>query len=305
MTNLWQACCKLKLLSGKGAMAKHTFASQFEIMLGYFEKYSQILSGQVDRIFSKDTNDTESEIDDDDDEVYDSISDEPKLFTQSELNDFCQEEKLKKGVFVGPDIRKMMKDDNFESKMETNERKAWKSFKVITSFLGNKKDPNYKSIVEEMIKNFKIRSGTLAFRARSKRSEDASKQVAPLTGPVRLASERAFNLVARRLAEWTMEDGVRPKNSLAVDGEGVFFRFGGRNSAPVLNGMDISVEKGIMLVFFQVFVPVFQVIVFCLCVGGEPFDLPMAVVNLETDPSGKSNAFLQTISPTTFIQVPL
>ncbi|GBM05121.1 hypothetical protein AVEN_197689-1 [Araneus ventricosus] len=50
-----------------------------------------------------------------------------------------------------------MKDENFETKMETNERKARESFKlVITSFLGNKKDPNYKSIEEEMIKNFKI-----------------------------------------------------------------------------------------------------------------------------------------------------
>ncbi|GBN58424.1 hypothetical protein AVEN_225384-1 [Araneus ventricosus] len=36
-------------------------------------------------------------------------------------------------------------------------RNAWESFKlVITSFLGNKKDPNYNSIVEEMINNFKI-----------------------------------------------------------------------------------------------------------------------------------------------------
>ncbi|GBM55831.1 hypothetical protein AVEN_105548-1 [Araneus ventricosus] len=34
---------------------KRTFASQFEIMLDYFEKYPQILSGKVDRIFSKDT----------------------------------------------------------------------------------------------------------------------------------------------------------------------------------------------------------------------------------------------------------
>ncbi|GBL88376.1 hypothetical protein AVEN_103032-1 [Araneus ventricosus] len=60
----------------------------------------------------------------------------------------------------------MMKDENFETKkererdslsFETNERKAWESCKlVITSFLGNKTDPNYKSIVEEMIKNFKI-----------------------------------------------------------------------------------------------------------------------------------------------------
>ncbi|GBM59873.1 hypothetical protein AVEN_50458-1 [Araneus ventricosus] len=67
------------------------------------------------------------------------------------------EAKLKEGVFVGSDIRKMMKDENFETKMETNKRKAWESFKLdITSFLGNKKDTNYKSIVEEMIKNFKI-----------------------------------------------------------------------------------------------------------------------------------------------------
>ncbi|GBN36617.1 hypothetical protein AVEN_136408-1 [Araneus ventricosus] len=43
-------------------------------------------------------------------------------------------------VFVGPHIRKMMKDENFETKMETNARKTWESLKlVITSFLGNKK----------------------------------------------------------------------------------------------------------------------------------------------------------------------
>ncbi|GBM96126.1 hypothetical protein AVEN_153253-1 [Araneus ventricosus] len=41
--------------------------------------------------------------------------------------------------------------------MEINERKAWEYFKqVITSFLGNKRGPNYKSVVEEMIKNFNI-----------------------------------------------------------------------------------------------------------------------------------------------------
>ncbi|GBN37979.1 hypothetical protein AVEN_255553-1 [Araneus ventricosus] len=60
-------------------------------------------------------------------------------------------------MFVGTDNRKIMKDENFETKMETNERKPWESFKLaFTSFLGNKKDPNYKYIVEEMIKNFKI-----------------------------------------------------------------------------------------------------------------------------------------------------
>ncbi|GBN12431.1 hypothetical protein AVEN_101832-1 [Araneus ventricosus] len=35
------------------------------------------------------------------------------------------EAKLKERMFVGPDIRKMLKDENFETKMETNEIKAW------------------------------------------------------------------------------------------------------------------------------------------------------------------------------------
>ncbi|GBO46167.1 hypothetical protein AVEN_168626-1 [Araneus ventricosus] len=75
------------------------------------------------------------------------------------------EAKLKEGVFVGPYIRKMMKDENFETKMETNERKAWESFKlIITNFLGNKKDPNFNSIVEEMINNFKILSYSMSLK---------------------------------------------------------------------------------------------------------------------------------------------
>ncbi|GBM60777.1 hypothetical protein AVEN_233841-1 [Araneus ventricosus] len=41
--------------------------------------------------------------------------------------------KLKEGVFIGPDIRKMMEDENFETEMETNERKAWESFKLAPS----------------------------------------------------------------------------------------------------------------------------------------------------------------------------
>ncbi|GBL89248.1 hypothetical protein AVEN_95287-1 [Araneus ventricosus] len=67
------------------------------------------------------------------------------------------EAKLKECVFAGPGIRKMMEDENCETKMETNKRKTWESFKlVITSFLRNKKDTNYKFIVEEKIRNFKI-----------------------------------------------------------------------------------------------------------------------------------------------------
>ena len=45
------------------------------------------------------------------------------------------EAKLKEQVFVGPDIRKLVKDNNFENVMNDVERSAWNSFKdVIQSF---------------------------------------------------------------------------------------------------------------------------------------------------------------------------
>lgn len=63
--------------------------------------------------------------------------------------------KLKEGVFTGPDIRKLCKDGNFEKEMEVAEKEAWVAFKdVVTKFLGNKKDPNFKSIVETMLQKY-------------------------------------------------------------------------------------------------------------------------------------------------------
>ena len=39
--------------------------------------------------------------------------------------------------------------------MNLKEKKAWEAFKdVVTKFLGNKKDPNFKSIVENMLQKF-------------------------------------------------------------------------------------------------------------------------------------------------------
>lgn len=65
------------------------------------------------------------------------------------------EAKLKEGVFVGPDIRKMMFDVTFETTMTINEKEAWVSFKqVVTKFLGNAKDPEYGTIVANMLKKF-------------------------------------------------------------------------------------------------------------------------------------------------------
>jgi hypothetical protein len=52
------------------------------------------------------------------------------------------EAKLKEGVFVGPDIRKLIFDEDFLLAMTEVEREAWIAFKsVVTKFLRNNNDP--------------------------------------------------------------------------------------------------------------------------------------------------------------------
>ena len=64
-------------------------------------------------------------------------------------------EKVKEGVFVGPQIRKLTKDAQFLSTMTDVEKKAWLFFaEVVSKFLGNTKDSDYKTIVENMLACF-------------------------------------------------------------------------------------------------------------------------------------------------------
>lgn len=64
--------------------------------------------------------------------------------------------KIDAGIFDGPQIRKLINDEKFFEKMNSDEEKAWKSFvEVCTKFLGNVKDPNYKNIVKKMICDFR------------------------------------------------------------------------------------------------------------------------------------------------------
>jgi hypothetical protein len=63
--------------------------------------------------------------------------------------------KIHEGVFVGPQIRLLMKDDHFEGLLNILERNAWNSFrKVSTQFLGNHKAQDYKEIIEELMINY-------------------------------------------------------------------------------------------------------------------------------------------------------
>lgn len=64
--------------------------------------------------------------------------------------------KIKEGIFVGPQIKKLYNDSIFISKLTSDEVKAWNSFRsVVDGFLGNKKSENYEEIVEDLLTNYK------------------------------------------------------------------------------------------------------------------------------------------------------
>ena len=50
------------------------------------------------------------------------------------------EAKLKEGIFIGPQIRELIKDEYFDKLLEGYEKAAWDSFKfVVKGFLGNRR----------------------------------------------------------------------------------------------------------------------------------------------------------------------
>lgn len=64
--------------------------------------------------------------------------------------------KLKEGIFVGPQIRMLLNDAEFEDRLNLLEWAAWKSFvSVVRGFLGNNKEENYIELVHDLLKTYK------------------------------------------------------------------------------------------------------------------------------------------------------
>jgi len=62
------------------------------------------------------------------------------------------EAKIKEGVFVGPQIRKLFRDDMFNNLLQGDEGKSWDAFRLVsTNFLGNIRAENYKELIEDML----------------------------------------------------------------------------------------------------------------------------------------------------------
>ena len=65
-------------------------------------------------------------------------------------------DKLKQGIFDGPQIRQLINDSEFVKSMTVLEFSAWNSFVlVVKNFLGNFKAENLMELVENMLSNFR------------------------------------------------------------------------------------------------------------------------------------------------------
>ncbi|UYV81439.1 K02A2.6-like [Cordylochernes scorpioides] len=70
--------------------------------------------------------------------------------------DRISEAKIKEGIFVGPQIRELQRDGNFQNSLNEVEAAAWNSFRnVCKNFLGSVKVENYRDIVNDLLLSYK------------------------------------------------------------------------------------------------------------------------------------------------------
>ena len=59
--------------------------------------------------------------------------------------------KFKEGIFIGPQMRELMQDKQFDEDLNETERNAWLSFKrICKDFLGNHKAANCQDVVQDL-----------------------------------------------------------------------------------------------------------------------------------------------------------
>jgi len=64
--------------------------------------------------------------------------------------------KIKEGIFIGPQIRELMQDNQFDEDLNESERNAWLSFKrICKNFLGNHNAAKYQDIVQVPLTSYK------------------------------------------------------------------------------------------------------------------------------------------------------
>jgi len=64
--------------------------------------------------------------------------------------------KIKDCIFIGPQIRQLMQDKQFDEDVNETERNVWLTFKrICKDFLGNHKAANYQDVVQDLLTSYK------------------------------------------------------------------------------------------------------------------------------------------------------
>ena len=65
------------------------------------------------------------------------------------------EAKLKEGIYTGPQIRDLIKDEYFDKLLQGDEKAAWNRFKfVVKGFLGNRRAQNFEELVNNLLQSY-------------------------------------------------------------------------------------------------------------------------------------------------------
>ena len=62
---------------------------------------------------------------------------------------------MKEGIFIGPQIRDLIKEEYFDKFLQGDEKLVWGSFKfVVKGFLGNRGAQNYEDLVNNLLQSY-------------------------------------------------------------------------------------------------------------------------------------------------------
>ena len=65
------------------------------------------------------------------------------------------EAKAKEGIFIGPQIRNIIKNEHFDKLLQGDEKVAWDRFKfVVKVFLGITRAQNYEELVNNRLQSY-------------------------------------------------------------------------------------------------------------------------------------------------------
>ena len=73
--------------------------------------------------------------------------------------------KIKEGIFIGPQIRKLMQDKQFDEDLNETDQNAWLSFqRICKDFLGNHKAANFQDVVQDLLTSYKAMGFNISLR---------------------------------------------------------------------------------------------------------------------------------------------